>query len=94
MQSNCTYPLFSNQILNSDKYQHKSSTLEGKRALLVSLAPMLTEAEKQRQADGAECERATCCKSVKLRGKGCGSIYEYYDISSNVKVPHHEFERR
>ena len=94
LQTNSTYPLFSNQILHPEQYQHKSSTLDGKRALLVSLAPMLTEAEKQRQADGAACELATQCKSVKVKSRGSGGLYEYYDIATHVKVPHQEFEKR
>jgi hypothetical protein len=71
------------------KFYH--CTTKGKRALLMTLAPLLTEAEKQRQADTLACEYFTQCKAVKIKGRGS---YEYYTITSNLKVPHVEYEKR
>ncbi len=92
--SNTNYPLFSHRMLYPEQYLHPSASTESKRALLISLAPMLNEAERQRQSDAADCERATNCRSIKSRVKSGASQYEYFDIRSGSPVPSAEFEKR
>jgi hypothetical protein len=66
--------------------------LEAKKALLLSLSPMLTEAEEQRQKETAACENFTRCKSGK--GKGKFSTYDYTDIDVKCQVDFPEYEKR
>jgi hypothetical protein len=78
-------------LLNPEDFPHSIESTEGKRALIYSLTPMLTEAEEQRKKDTLECEEFTRCKSCKIKGK---SSYEYTDIDTFQKVDFDEFEWR
>ena len=75
-----------------DQYQYPSSSIESKKELLISLSPMLTNAENQRKVDIELCEQFTRCRSSK--GKGRYSCYEYTDIDTQLLVDYDEFERR
>ncbi|RYG95282.1 hypothetical protein EON65_56205, partial [archaeon] len=70
------YKLMSSRLLTDDILPPLGST-EAKRALLLSLTPMLNEAEEVRKRDLEACELYTRCKSSKTKGRG--SVYEYVD---------------
>ena len=84
-----TYPIFSHHSLYPEQYQFSSASLDGKKALLIKMAPFLTNAEKQRQADAEACETYTQCKTTKSKGS-----YEYFDIHTNRLVRCSEYEKR
>lgn len=86
------YKLVPSRSIFPEKFPLPAASLEAKRALLVSLSPMLGEVEAQRQADVAACEWFTRCKVGK--GKSRWSSYEYYDIDANKIVTVEEYERR
>lgn len=87
-----TYPILSRRLLCPNDYLYPSSSLEGKKALLMSLSPMLSEADEQRQKETAACENFTRCKSGK--GKGRFSCYDYTDIDVKCQVDFAEYEKR
>lgn len=86
------YRILPTRMLRPDLYDHPSSSLEGKKKLLLSLSPMLTDNEAQRKADISACEEFTRCRSGKGKGRLCN--YEYTDLDTNVTIDHAEFERR
>lgn len=86
------YTLFSNRTLFPEKYPYPRGSIEAKRQLLISLSPMLTDAEKSRQKDSTVCERITGCKSVKVKTRY--SSYEYTDTATNTVITPEEFEHR
>jgi len=86
------YKLVPSRSIFPEKFPLPAASLEAKRALLVSLSPMLGEVEAQRQSDVAACERFTRCKVGK--GKSRWSSYEYYDVDANKIVTVEEYERR
>jgi hypothetical protein len=53
---------------------------------------MITDAEKQRQADMKETEDFTRCRVGK--GRGRGAAFEYTDIDTGSVVTSEEYERR
>ncbi len=87
----CKYKLVSSRVMFPEDFPHPSTSIESKKSLLISLSPMLTEAEDQRKRDTKECEEFTRCRSS--RGKG-RSNYEYIDIDTSIRVDFAEFERR
>jgi hypothetical protein len=87
----CKYKLVSSRLMFPENFPHPSTSIESKKSLLISLSPMLTEAEDQRKQDTKECEEYTRCRSS--RGKG-RSNYEYIDIDTSLRVEFAEFERR
>ena len=86
------YTLFSNRTLFPEKFPYPRGSVEAKRQLLISLSPMLTDAEKSRQKDTISCERITGCKSVKIKTRS--SSYEYTDTATNSVITPEEFEHR
>ena len=86
------YRLLSTRLIHPELFEFPSSTLEAKKALLLSLSPMLKEAEEQKKKDSAACESFTRCKSIK--GKGSYGVYEYIDIDTQLRVEFSDFERR
>ena len=86
------YPILSTRLLRPENYLHPPTSLEAKKALLISLSPMLTDAEEQRVKETTACEAFTRCKSGK--GKGKYSSYEYTDVDVQCKVEFAEYEKR
>jgi hypothetical protein len=87
-----SYPILSRRLLCPNDYLYPSSTIEGKKALLMSLSPMLSEADTERQKEAAACESFTRCKSGKGKSKFAG--YDYTDIDVKCQVDFAEYEKR
>lgn len=85
------YKLVASRLLNPEQYTLPPASMEAKKSLIMSLAPMLTAAEEQRKREAQECEDFTRCKSAKGRGK---SNYEYTDVDTAKIVTYEEFESR
>lgn len=86
------YKLLSTRLIHPELFEFPSSTLESKKALLLSLSPMLKEAEEQKKKDTAACESFTRCKSSK--GRGSYGIYQYTDFDIHTMVDYPEYEKR
>ena len=86
------YALITKRLIYPEQFQFSSSSVEGKRALLVSISPSLTEAEKQRSLDSQLCEKITHCKVVKPRGRGAGG-FEYLDTATGALVEPEQYEK-
>lgn len=86
------YYIMPGRKLFPHKYEHPASSLNGKKALLLSLGPSLEEAEKQRKLDVAACEDFTRCRVDKSRS--LRSSYEYRDIDSNIVISEPDYEKR
>ena len=69
-----------------------AETIESKRAVLMSLGPMLDEAEKQRKIDVAQCEDMTRCRIESKRTRA--SWYQYSDVDSSTVIDPSEYEER
>lgn len=65
---------------------------DAKKALLLSLTPMISDADKQRQIDSKQCEDFTRCKVGKSKGRN--SSFEYTDIDTDLIVATDEYEIR
>jgi hypothetical protein len=85
------YPLNSSSVLYPEQFPHPKGSIDAKRSVLISLSPMLTQAEEQRKKDTKDCEEFTRCRSTKGKGR---SSYEYIDLDTTFKVDFEEFERR
>lgn len=85
------YPMMAMRILAPELFHHAVGTVEAKKSLLLSLSPMLNDAEEQRKKDNARCEEATRCRHVK--GKGRAS-YEYIDIDTGRVIDFCDYEKR
>ncbi len=90
--SGSTYPILSTRLLRPENYLYPSSSLEGKKSLLMSLTPMLSDAEEQRKKETSACENFTRCTSGK--GKGKYSCYVYTDKDVKCPVDFPEYEKR
>lgn len=86
------YKLLPSRSIYPELFPHPITSIEGKRALLLSLTPMLTEGEGQRQVDVTNCESFTRCKCEKSRK--VNSSYEYVDIDTNTSVSSDKYEER
>ncbi len=86
------YPILPCRTMHPEQFEFPATSLEGKKKLLLSLSPMLSENENQRKLDIAACEEFTRCRSAK--GKGRCASYEYTDLDTGCKVSFEEFERR
>ncbi len=86
------YKLLPSRSIYPKLFPHPITSIEGKRALLLSLTPMLTEGEGQRQVDVSNCESFTRCKCEKSRK--INSSYEYVDIDTNASVSSDKYEER
>jgi hypothetical protein len=85
------YKVLSDRVI-SEEAQHPLGSVEAKRAVLISLTPMLTDAENARKRETQECEDFTRCKSTKTKSRS--SSYEYVDIDSGLIVSYADFETR
>ena len=90
--ANTNYRLLSTRLVHPELYEFPKSSVEAKKALLLSLSPMLKDADEQKKKDSAACEAFTRCKSMK--GKGSYGIYEYIDVDIHLRVDFPEFEKR
>ncbi len=90
--SSTNYIVIPTRRMKPEMYEFSASSMDGKKALLMSLSPMLSENETQRKIDINACESYTRCRSAK--GKGRFSVYEYMDLDNGIKVNYDEFERR
>mmetsp|Transcript_27252 Transcript_27252/g.46033 ORF Transcript_27252/g.46033 Transcript_27252/m.46033 type:complete len:563 (+) Transcript_27252:125-1813(+) len=86
------YPLLPKRQIYPEKYQHSITSLESKKALLLSMQPMLSAAEKQRKIDSEVLEEFTRCKVGKSRARP--STYEYLDFDTNMRISGKEYSRR
>ena len=86
------YRILPTRNLYPEQFPLPAASLEAKKAILVALSPMLTEAEGQRQTDVRACEEFTRCKVGK--GRGRFSSYEYTDFDLQCVVSVEEYERR
>jgi hypothetical protein len=75
-----------------EEFLHPIETIEGKKSLIISLTPMLTESEEQRKRDSQDCEQFTRCKSSKVRS--ARASYEYTDVDTSQKVGYDDYEMR
>eukprot|EP01038_Epipyxis_sp_PR26KG_P004967 gene4967-6946_t len=89
---NTNYKILPSRLLLPNQFIHPHESLEAKKSLLISLTPMLSDAENQRNRDVQLCEEFTRCKSGK--GKGRYSCYEYTDIDSQIVIPYEDYESR
>lgn len=78
-------------MLSPEQFTLPPTSIEAKKSLILSLAPMLTAAEEHRKKETQECEDFTRCKSAKGRGR---SSYEYTDVDTAQVVSYEEFETR
>lgn len=88
---NTKYKLVATRIVHPEQFIHPIDSTEGKKSLIMSLAPMLTDAEEQRKRDTLECEEFTRCRSMKIKGRGS---YEYTDVDTAQKIEFAEYETR
>ena len=65
---------------------------EGKKSLLISLKPMISLAENQRQFDTTQCTNFTRCVVGKSRSKS--AAFEYTDIDLESVISSEEYEKR
>ena len=86
------YPLLPTRQIYPENYQHAITSLESKKALLMSMQPMLSAAEKQKKIDSEQLERFTRCKVGKSRARS--SAYEYLDFDTNMRISGKEYSRR
>ena len=85
------YKIVTSRLMFPEEFLHPPTSMEAKKSLLISLSPMLTEAEEQRKKDTQELEDFTRCRSSKGRGR---SNYEYIDIDTSSRVDFPDFEKR
>ena len=86
------YPLIPSRWVYPDAFPFSVNSIESKRAILMSLSPMLTGSDKQKQSDTKSCEEYTRCKVCK--GNSRSSPYDYHDIDIDIKIDPSEYERR
>ncbi len=86
------YPLLPKREIYPENYEYSVASLESKKALLLSMQPMLTAAEKQRKIDSDLIEEFTRCKVGKSRARA--SMFEYLDIDTNLRISGEEYARR
>lgn len=86
------YPLLPTRQIHPENFQFPVSSLESKKALLMSMQPMLSAAEKQRKMDSDLLEDFTRCKVGKSRARS--STYEYLDFDTNLRISGQEYSRR
>ena len=65
---------------------------EAKKNLLMSLKPMINDAEVQRQFDTKQSTDFTRCVVGKCRSKA--AAFEYTDVDTDANVSHEEYEKR
>jgi len=79
-------------MLFPDLFEFSPESIQGKKALVLSLQPMLEEAESERKRDLRDCENFTRCSIGKSKGRF--SSFEYTDIDTKQKVDVDEFKKR
>lgn len=86
------YRIMPSRSMFPEQFPLPAASIEAKKAILISLSPMLTDAESQRQSDVLACEVYTRCKVGK--GRGRYSSYEYTDVDVNSVISVKEYEKR
>lgn len=89
---NTKYQIMPTRSLYPHLFPYPSSTIESKKAVLLSIAPTLDESEKQQKMDNASAEEFTRCKAEK--SKTSRSSFEYRDFDIDVIVSTAEYEKR
>ncbi len=74
-----------------ENYAHPASTLEGKKALLLSISPQLLDSENNRKKEAEYCQGFTRCRVGKNIKNQC---IEYTDIDLESVIEESEYERR
>lgn len=80
------------RALYPESFEHSSSSLEGKKALLLSLGPSLKDAEEKRKSDADTIEAFTRCRVTRSKSKSI--TYEYFDIDIDRFIPGEDYEKR
>lgn len=92
IHSETDYALLPTRQIYPENFKHPITSLESKKALLMSMQPMLSAAEKQRKTDSELLENFTRCKVGKSRARS--STYEYLDFDTNLRISGKEYSRR
>jgi hypothetical protein len=86
------YMMVPKRFVYPERFPHENNSLDAKKALVLGLTPMLTEAEAERKIETAKSEDFTRCKVG--RGRGKSSSYEYFDMDTKMRVSVEEYSRR
>ena len=86
------YIILPSYTISPETYSHPPNTLDGKKALLLSMSPMLNSAETQRKIDSDKCQVSTGCKVMKAGTRNAN--FEYYDVTRCVIIEDSEYEKR
>jgi hypothetical protein len=86
------YRVLPARVLFPENFQYPSSSIEGKKQLLVSMTPMLTEGENQRKMDATKCEEFTRCRVEKDKLRS--SHYQYIDVDTNQPISGTDYHQR
>jgi hypothetical protein len=86
------YGLLPARLLHPDNFSLPAEAIESKRAVLLGLAPMLDDAEKQRKIDVAVCQAHTRCRIDSKRTRA--SWYQYSDVDAQLAIDPSEYEDR
>lgn len=86
------YKILPSRILTPDLYDAPPESMQSKRAVLLGLSPMLTDAEKQKKIDGELCTKFTRCTSYKGKGR-CGQ-FEYFDLDTQSVMEYENYQKR
>lgn len=87
------YSIMPMRHIYPDQFKPDSQSVEAKKALLVSLTPLLVQAEADRLAESKACEEFTRCRVVKVKGNR-NVCYSYCDVDNEDVVPWEDFEMR
>jgi hypothetical protein len=86
------YPVLPARVLSPTSFNFPPNSLESKKALLISMTPMLTEGENQRKFETKECEEFTRCRVEKSKLRA--SSYEYIDLDTNSRISGDDYTQR
>lgn len=87
------YHILPNRTIDPTQYSYPSHSIESKKAVLLSLGPMLTKADGDRKQEVQACENFTRCKVMKVKGNR-EMAFSYTDLDSDCGVSHEEYEMR
>jgi hypothetical protein len=90
--SRTNYPILPSRYLDPHLFTAPVNSFEGKKSLLMSIAPSLQVAEKKRKEEEDEREAFTRCRVAKSARKTC--YYDYVDVDTKMSVRPEEYERR
>mmetsp|Transcript_9522 Transcript_9522/g.14327 ORF Transcript_9522/g.14327 Transcript_9522/m.14327 type:complete len:385 (-) Transcript_9522:117-1271(-) len=86
------YNILPSCFLFPEQFPHPKNSLEAKKAILLSMTPMLTDAETQRKKVSESCKDFTRCRVGKSQGRS--SSYEYFDIDTDTQISVEEYCKR